>query len=132
MLAHLISSFGSYFDQIQVVEGSTVQLPGARRFGVVSLSGVVSPQGMPVGFSAELVTDLQQMNSRTVISPNHPWFINGYGVYLKHAELYPYKRALLEIHREPGAGTALAGALLFTLGNVLVVWQRSRVRETGI
>jgi hypothetical protein len=50
--------------------------------------------------------------------------------YIKQAEAYPFKRALLEIHREPGAGMALAGALLFTAGNVLLVVIRSRQSET--
>jgi hypothetical protein len=52
-------------------------------------------------------------------------------VYIKQAEVYPFKRALLEIHREPGAGMALAGALVFTVGNALLVWLRSRAKESS-
>jgi hypothetical protein len=57
---------------------------------------------------------------------------DGYRVYIKQAEGYPYKRALLEIHREPGVGMALTGALIFTVGIALVVWMRSRPRESGL
>jgi hypothetical protein len=85
--------------------------------------------GMPTGFSSELVTDLNKPNERIIISPNHPWFSGDYGVYIKQAEEYPYKRALLEIHREPGAVVALAGAAVFMVGNILLLLLRSRSRE---
>ena len=78
------------------------------------------------------MTDLHNPAERVTISPNHPWISGEYGVYIKQAEGYPYKRALLEIHREPGAGLALAGALIFTVGNVLLVWLRSRSKENSL
>lgn len=128
--AHLLSATGSYFEQIRVVEGSVFQLPTGQRIGIVSLSSLTTPRGMPIGFSADLV-DLQNVSLRTPISPNHPWFTSGYGVYLKQVDIHPYREGLLEIHREPGCGAALAGAILFTVGNVLVVWFRSRARDAG-
>jgi hypothetical protein len=91
----------------------------------------MSPMGMPTGFSGVLVTNLSNLSERVTISPNHPWFSGGYGVYIKQAEGHPNKRALLEIHREPGAGMAMAGALVFTIGNVLVVWLRSHAKESS-
>jgi hypothetical protein len=132
VLAHLQSAYGGYKQQVEVLEGMVAQLPDGRRFGVAGINVVMSPMGMPTGFSGELVTNLSNLSERVTISPNHPWFSGGYGVYIKHAEGYPYKRALLEIHREPGAGMALAGALIFTVGNVLVVWLRSRAKETSL
>jgi hypothetical protein len=85
---------------------------------------------MPAGFSSELVTDLNNPAAgRVTISPNHPWLPGSYGVYIKQVEPYPYRRALLEIHCEPGAGMALSGALLFTAGNLLVLCLRARNRE---
>ena len=92
----------------------------------------MSPMGMPTGYSSELVTNLLNPAERVTISHNHTWFSGGYGVYIKQAEGYPYKRALLEIHREPGAGMALAGALIFTVGNILLVWLRSRAKESNL
>jgi hypothetical protein len=88
--------------------------------------------GMPTGFSSELVPNLTNPAERFTISPNHPWFSGGYGVYIKHAEGYPNKRALLEIHREPGAGMALCGAIVFTVGNVLLLFLRSRSKESDL
>ena len=132
VLAHLLSACGGSMRQVEVAEGMAAQLPDGRRFGVAGIEVAMSPMGMPAGFSAELVTDLSNPSERVAISPNHPWFSGGYGVYIKQAEGYPYRRALLEIHREPGAGMALAGALIFTAGNVLVVWLRSRAKEIGL
>jgi len=131
VLAHLLSAYGGYLQQVEVREGMVAQLPDGKQFGVAGLDVTMSPMGMPTGFSAELVTNLSNPSERATISPNHPWFSGGYGVYIKQAEGYPYRRALLEIHREPGAGMALAGALIFTVGNVLLVWLRSRARENS-
>jgi len=129
VLAHLLSAYGGHTQQVVVEEGMVAQLPDGRQFGVAGIGVVMAPMGMPIGFSSELVTNLKNTEERFTISPNHPWFSGGYGVYIKQAEGYPYKRALLEIHREPGAGMALAGAIVFTIGNILVVWLRSRSKD---
>jgi hypothetical protein len=132
VLAHLQSAYGGYMQQVEVVEGMVAQLPDGKQFGIAGLAVTMSPRGMPTGFSSELVTDLTNPVERITISPNHPWFSGGYGVYIKQAEAYPYKRALLEIHREPGAGLALAGATVFTAGNVLLLFLRSRSKELEV
>ena len=132
VLAHLLSAYGGSMQQVVVAEGMVAQLPDGRQFGVAGIGVTMSPMGMPTGYSSELVTDLRNPAERVTISPNHPWFSGGYGVYIKQAEGYPYKRALLEIHREPGAGMALAGALIFTVGNILLVWLRSRAKESSL
>jgi hypothetical protein len=129
VLAHLQSAYGGYVQQVEVVEGTMAQLPDGRQFGIAALAIKMSPMGMPTGFSSELVTDLANPAQRFTVSPNHPWFSGGYGVYIKQAEEYPNRRALLEIHREPGAGMALAGAIFFTLGNIMLVYIRSKSRE---
>lgn len=129
VLAHLLSAMGSSLHAVEVREMTLADLPDGSRFGVASISVNTSPQGMPLSFSSELVPDINKPADRVVISPNHPWFSNGFGVYIKQAEAYPVKRALLEIHREPGASMALAGALFFTLGNVLLVVVRSKQHE---
>ncbi|MBK5273507.1 MAG: cytochrome C biogenesis protein ResB [Desulfuromonadales bacterium] len=131
VLAHLQSASGGYMQQLEVVEGMLARLPDGRPFGVAGLDVVMSPMGMPIRFSGELATNPSNPAERVTISPNHPWFSGGYGVYIKQAEGYPSKRALLEIHREPGAGMALAGVLIFTLGNILLVYLRSRSKENG-
>lgn len=129
VLAHLLSATGSSLQQMEVQEGSLATLPNGVQFGVAGIDVSNSPTGMPIAFSSQLVTDLQNPSTRVVISPNHPWFSGGYGVYIKQAVGYPFRRALFEIHREPGAGMALAGALLFSVGTVVLLVIRSRVRE---
>ena len=132
ILAHVQSAYGSYVQQVEVVEGMLAQLPDGKQFGIAGLAVAMSPTGMPIGFSSELVTDLRNPMQRYTISPNHPWFSGAYGVYIKQAETYPRKWALLEIHHEPGAGMALAGAIVFTVGNVLLLYLRSRSREFDV
>ncbi|MGB9082755.1 MAG: hypothetical protein WCD00_15775 [Desulfuromonadaceae bacterium] len=127
--AHLLSATGSSHNALEVGEMTLAALPDGSRFGVASIAVTTSPEGMPIGFSSELVPNLNSPEERVVISPNHPWFSNGFGVYIKQAEAYPFKRALLEIHHEPGAAMALAGSLLFLIGNVLLVGIRSRRSE---
>jgi hypothetical protein len=129
VLAHLQSAYSGSMQQLEVTEGMVAQLPDGTRFGIAGVTVAMSPMGMPTGFSSELVTNLVNPSERFTISPNHPWFSGGYGVYIKQAEAYPLKRALLEIHREPGAGLALAGAVVFTVGNLVLLYLRSRSRE---
>lgn len=129
VLAHLGSSLWSSHHSLEVGEMTLAPLPDGSRFGIASITVTSTPEGMPTGFSSELVPDPDKPAQRVTISPNHPWFSNGFGVYLKQAEAYPYKRALLEIHREAGAGMALAGALVFTIGNILLVMIRSRHQD---
>ncbi|MDA8428082.1 MAG: cytochrome C biogenesis protein ResB [Geobacteraceae bacterium] len=126
VLAHLQSAYGSYLQQAEVVEGMKVQLPNGHQFGIARLASTLSPMGIPIGSVCELVPDLRNPAERVSISPNHPWFSDGYGVYIKQAE---ENWALLEIHREPGAVIALTGAVVFTLGNVLLIMMRSRSKE---
>lgn len=129
VLAHLLSATGSSLQAVEVGEMNLAELPDGTRFGIASISVKVSPEGMPISFSSELVPDISKPDTRVVISPNNPWFVNGFGVYIKQAQAYPFKLALLEIHREPGAAMALAGVLFFTVGNILLVVIRSKQRE---
>ena len=126
VLAHLQSSYGSYMQQVEVVEGTIVPLPNGHQFGIAQLATTMSPMGIPSGSSCELVPDLRNPAEMVSISPNHPWFSDGYGVYIKQAE---GNWALLEIHREPGAAIALTGAVVFTMGNVLLIILRSRSKD---
>jgi len=90
---------------------------------------VNGPMGMPADFSAEVRCPAGGGVATTTIRPNHPAFYKGFGIYLKEVAPPPYQAALIEIHREPGAGLALAGGILFTLGNVALLAVRRGRRE---
>lgn len=128
--AHLISATGASVQQMVVSEGMLAGLPNGAKFGVAGIDVTMSPMGMPTGYAVYLAKDPGNPAVTFPITPNHPWFSGGYGVYVKEAEEFPYKRALLEIHHEPGAGMALAGSLLFSIGNVLLLLVRSKQRES--
>jgi hypothetical protein len=129
--AHLLSAMGASMERFPVMEGSVLRLPDGRPLAVTAITARLSPMGMPLGISSELAIDPANPDLRVVISPNHPWFSGGYGVYIKQAERFPHPRALLEVHHEPGAAMALAGAILFTIGTALVLWLRSKRGEFG-
>jgi hypothetical protein len=131
VLAHLQSSLWGFKGSIEIPEGAGFQLPDGMAVQVAKVGAVFSPMGggMPLGYRALLVTKETAGQGGVSISPNHPWFSNGYGVYIKHAEPGQPPVALLEVHREPGAAMALAGAMLFTIGNLLLLYTRSRARE---
>lgn len=129
VLAHLGSALWSSHYSLEVGEMTLAALPDGSRFGIASINVTSTPEGMPVEFSSELVPDPNKPDVRVSISPNHPWFSGGFGVYLKQAAAFPYKRALLEIHHEAGAGMALAGSLLFVVGNIQLVAIRSKRQD---
>lgn len=121
VLAHLFSAAGSEKGAVEVMEGHAIEFPDGSRVQFGNFRGNVGQMGMLTDFSADVVITANGAEKVHTISPNHPAFHNGYGVYLKDLGLEPVKAALVEIHREPGAGMALAGAFLFTVGNVVLL-----------
>lgn len=117
VLAHLFSAWGGGKEVLQVYDGAEIGFPDGRRVQIAALSLQTGPMGMPTDYSAEV----RSPTGTATIRPNHPFFYQGFGIYLKEVGLYPVRTALIEIHREPGAGVALAGALLFTIGNVVLL-----------
>ena len=124
VLAHLVSAYGSFKGAAAVMEGETIGFPCGGRLQVANIQAEPGPMGMPSGYSAA-VTMWEEGGVRTAtVRPNHPAFYRGFGIYLKQVELFPVRGAFIEVHREPGAGLALAGALLFTVGNVVLLFVR--------
>ncbi len=121
VLAHLISAYGGYKQQFQLGEGGSIGFPGGERVRIERISGETGPMGMMSAFGAELRVASGKLSE---VRPNVPLFHKGYGIYLKEVALSPVPVALLEVHREPGAPAALLGALLFTLGNLMLLAQR--------
>ena len=120
-LAHLLSAYGGFKEQFQMGEGGSLGFPDGERVRVERITAEVGPQGMLSAYRAELRVASGELSG---VRPNVPLFHKGYGIYLKDVELTPAPVALLEVHREPGALTALLGALLFTLGNLMLLAQR--------
>jgi len=124
VLAHLVSAYGGFKEGGPLPEGGSFFFPDGSRVEIIRLDARIGPMGMPLAFSATLRHMSPSGERHAVFSPNHPYFYQGFGVYLKQVELFPAKMALVEIHREPGAGLALAGALFFTVANLMILWLR--------
>ncbi len=121
VLAHLVSAYGGFKGAGGVMEGETIGLPGGGRVQVANIQAEPGPMGMPSDYSAS-VSMWEAGGVRTAtVRPNHPVFYRGFGIYLKQVEVFPVRGAFIEVHREPGAGLALAGALLFTVGNIVLL-----------
>lgn len=121
VLAHLFSAVGGFKQAMEIVEGSSIGFPDGTRVRVERLEAQLGPRGMPTDYHALLHSSADNGAQVHRVSPNHPFFHGGFGLYLKHLQPVPFPIALVEVHREPGAGLALAGALLFTAGNVLLL-----------
>ena len=120
VVAHLFSAYGGFKQQVQLVEGSTIDFPDGEKVLVERISGNYGAMGMMSAYRA----DLRLKGTLHGVQPNRPLFHEGYGIYLKEVALSPAPVALVEIHREPGAWAALLGALFFTAGNLMLLAQR--------
>ncbi|HEY6006782.1 MAG TPA: cytochrome C biogenesis protein ResB [Geobacteraceae bacterium] len=121
VLAHLFSAKGSFKQPLQVTEGTTIDYPDGGGIRVERITATIGQMGMVTDYEAVVRTVGAGGGKQAVVRPNHPFFHQGFGLYLKQAEPYPVPNAFMEVHREPGAGLALVGALLFTVGNVVLL-----------
>jgi hypothetical protein len=120
VLAHLFSASGASKQVLKIYAGEPAILADGSRLVLEDTAVQYGRMGMPTAMTATL--RIGQTSGTT--SPNHPLFHAGYGIYVKDVAPPPMKAALVEIHREPGAGAALAGALLFTAGNLVLLAKR--------
>lgn len=121
VLAHLLSAKGGAKEAMRLFEGSVLAFPDGSSVRVGEIAVTTGPMGMPTDYRAELRAEAGGRETAGTVRPNSPFFHGGVGIYLKHVEPFPYRMAFVEIHREPGAGWALAGALLFTAGNAALL-----------
>ena len=121
VLAHLLSAKGGAKQAMQLFEGSDLRFPGGGSVVVEAIEVQTGPRGMPVDYRARVRVVENGAATPVTVRPNEPLFHGDLGIYLKHVEPFPFPTALVEIHREPGAGWALAGAILFTVGNVMLL-----------
>jgi len=124
MVAHLQSASGSFKQAVQVGEGSGITFPDGSQVVFTGFNATYSPMGMPTSLSATFSYPKGGGAASATISPNHPFFYQGHGIYVKDVAPPPMKAALVEVHKEPGAGMALAGGLVFTVANVILLFRR--------
>ena len=124
MVAHLQSAYGGFKQAVQVQPGSTITFPDGSNIVFTGFDATFSRMGMPTSYSAMLEHLSKNGKQQAKISPNHPFFHKGYGVYIKDIAPPPQQAALVEVHREPGAKMALAGGGIFTIANLILLARR--------
>jgi hypothetical protein len=128
MVAHLQSAYGGSKQAGQVQEGTVINLPDGSAVVFTGFAASYGKMGMATAYSATLEHVDGNSRKSVQISPNHPFLHKGYGIYIKDIAPPPTNSALVELHREPGAGMALAGGTIFTLANlILLARKRERV-----
>jgi hypothetical protein len=124
MIAHLQTAYGGFKQVIQAEPGSLITFPDGSNIIFTDFAATYGKMGMPTAFSAALEIRRGADAEAAVISPNHPLFHLGYGIYIKDIAPPPMKVALIEIHREPGALMALTGGMIFTVANLALLVKR--------
>lgn len=124
MVAHLQSASGNFKQAVQVEQGSGITFPDGSQVVFTDFNATYSKMGMPTALSATFSYPLNGATASASISPNHPFFYQGHGIYVKDVAPPPMKAALIEVHKEPGAGMALAGGLIFTVANLVILFRR--------
>lgn len=122
LLAHLLSSFGSFKGTTFVYKDTMLHLPNGL---IVIFNGIntdIDPSGYIRDWSAD-ITFFKEGRQLTgdVIRPNSPSFQDGFGIYIKTVQSGPFPAALIEVSREPGAFWALVGGLLFLTGIITLL-----------
>ena len=124
MIAHLQSAYGGFKRAMQVETGSSITFPDGSKVVFTDFAATYSRMGMATAYSATLECQSAGKVVTAVISPNHPFFHLGHGVYIKDIAPPPMKAALVEVHKEPGAGMALTGGAVFTVANLILLARR--------
>ena len=132
LLAHLLSSYGSFQGMATAARGSAIELPN----GVTAVAEDVHAEMDPAGYITDWWVDIRYFSGgkelgRDRLSSNNPSFINGFGLYIKTAKFEPFPVALIQISRDPGAPWALVGGILFLIGMTTLLMLKVR-REAPV
>ena len=122
LLAHLLSSYSSFRGTGVVYENGGLKLPNGT--GVIFRNFHIDAD--PAGYARDWSADVEYIKGgRSLrsdrIRPNNPSFQDGLGIYIKNLQLQPYRAALIEVCREPGAPWALVGSLFFMAGMTMLL-----------
>lgn len=121
LLAHMFSSLGGFKGGAVAYEGSFLRLPNDVTVEIAEISVRTSPSGFLSDLEVNINYFVDDRIIKDTIRFNAPSFYKGFGICLKDARTYPYKAALLEVSREPGALWALIGGIVFMLGTVTLL-----------
>lgn len=133
---HLISSVsGDRVRSIPVFEGRFARVMGTPyNVRVHEIDLKLSDGGYPAEFSADITLFKgTEAVSEGTVKINHPLVYGGYGVYIKNVGMDGLGRryVLFDANRDDGAGVVLAGALLFTLANIVYILPHRRKKREG-
>lgn len=122
LLAHLLSSCGSFKGTTFVYKGTMLQLPNGLTVIFDGINTDIDPSGYIRDWSADIryFKEGRQLTG-DVIRPNSPSFQDGFGIYIKTVQSEPFPAALIEVSREPGAFWALVGGVLFLTGMITLL-----------
>lgn len=130
LLAHLLSSYGSFKGITYAYRGSVFTLPNNLEVRFNNVAAYVDAGGYVKDWSA----DIEYFKGGKTLShdrilPNSPSFREGIGIYIKTVKVAPFPVAMIEVSREPGAVWALAGGVLFMVGMVTLLFLKIRQEE---
>ncbi|KAF0145579.1 MAG: hypothetical protein FD156_860 [Nitrospirae bacterium] len=122
LLAHFLSSAGSFKNNAVAYEGSAFLLPNNLTVKVNDINININSSG----YISDWAVNIEYFSGNEKIKedslgPNSPSFYKGLGIYLKDIQPYPLKAVLLEVTKEPGAAWALVGGILFMLGTITLL-----------
>lgn len=122
LLAHLLGAGMGYRLSGMLPEGASARLPENRALHLSAVRVYPDPAGHPRDWGADIA--LYENGTRVAagsLGPNKPLFYRGTGIYLKSFDFERFPSALLMVNKDPGAVWALAGAVLFTLGSIILL-----------
>lgn len=122
LLAHLLSSYGSFRGTAFMNEGSAISLPNGNELMLSKIKTDIGPSGYVRNWSADIKYYRDgKFIADDVIKPNSPSLLDGLGVYIKTVQMDPSPAVLIEVTKEPGALWALAGGTLFLAGMIALL-----------
>lgn len=131
LLAHLLSSYGSFKGTAFVYKDTMLTLPNGLEVMFEEIRTSVDQSGFVTDWSSDIRYFKEgRPLSSDVIRPNSPSFKDGLGIYIKTVKVAPFPVALIEVSREPGALWALIGGILF-MGGMITLLMLKIKREEG-
>jgi len=122
LLAHLLSAFGAFQRNANVMEGTGIRISSDTILRVDKIDIDIDYYG----YVTDWKVDVKYISGDEIlqtdrIMPNTPSVFKDFNVNIRNLKPYPQKIALLQMNREPGAMWALAGGILFIIGIVILI-----------